>query len=492
MEPMGTITKLYAFVDQDTRETLDELQREATSYFDFVRRLVIHVTKKEASEDLSFIAAVHSWYVKDEGFTDLMKQKYGHVPMIRPWCSIYGVSQFYRRDLQKKVKEDIDLVVKESNKDWIKVLLLILNSLDVYSQMDANQKLAAAQEIMESNPNLRCFQDALCEAEATVRWHEGNPSVCDGLLLKAREEARAINDALTEYKSIQALGNRTKNVDHAKGLRLFEEAYQIALDLDVPFLIADLLSDYSLAYEIAGEYDLALSSQLEGHRVYEKKGMEVPYIITSRIYAHMGNGEASLEWAERALEHNQSWNATYLRKAQALAMLNRLDEAQEVLEVAARLSLQTGHDRAVSRYNLALGQYEMAKGNYEYATECLELAYEISSRMKDGTTHHEVLVTLANAELALLKSSPDRPVPGPGKWMTALENHAREMKLPGIALQAAILNAELLKCQGQLRDAKTVLTNSLSITDSPGVKTLIARIRNRIQEIDQLMREEFA
>ncbi len=153
------------------------------------------------------------------------------------------------------------------------------------------------------------------------------------------------------------------------------------------------------------------------------------------------------------------------------------------------MSLRTGHDRDISRYNLALGQFEFAKGNLLNAKECLEQAHEISSRMRDGTTMNEVMITLAKVELSQLKQSEKGAVAGPGKWMTALEHLGRTQELPGIAMQSAILNAELLQSQEQFKDARAVLNNALNISSSPGVDTLRRKIIAQIQEIDQLLRK---
>jgi len=490
VEPIGTITKYYQFVDQETEKILDRLMHESSSYYDFVHRLAGFVTERDVSEDLAFIAAEQTWQIKEKDLSEVIRKKYGHLTCIRPWCNVYGVSQFYQIDLQKKIKDDLDTLIRTSPKDWMIVDLLIWNAHDVYSQMDANQKITIAKDIINKNPNLNCFEYTLYSAEGLMKWQEGKPTEAIDLWHQARDYASSQNDILSEYYNILNMANYTKSVDCRKSFDLFEEAYQIALDLQVPFLIADLLSDYSLAYEVSGEYDLALSSQFEGQGIYNKGGMELPYGITSRIYAEMGNGQASLEWANKAIELNPSFNLLHLRKAQALILLNRLDEAEEVLGTACKLSLQTGHDRDISRYNLALGQFEMAKGNLLSAKECLEQAYEISSRMRDGTTLNEVMVSLAKLELSQFKQSKTGTVAGPGKWMTALEHLAKTQDLPGIAMQVAIFKSELFQSQGQLKDALETLQRSLEISDSPGVKTLRQRIATKIQELEQLIVDE--
>ena len=43
MEPIGTITKYYQFVDEETKSILSTLMDEASSYYDFVNLLQYYV-----------------------------------------------------------------------------------------------------------------------------------------------------------------------------------------------------------------------------------------------------------------------------------------------------------------------------------------------------------------------------------------------------------------------------------------------------------------
>jgi hypothetical protein len=47
MKPMGTITKYYPFIDEETKSILNSLMEESSSYFDFVQRLCDVVLENE-------------------------------------------------------------------------------------------------------------------------------------------------------------------------------------------------------------------------------------------------------------------------------------------------------------------------------------------------------------------------------------------------------------------------------------------------------------
>jgi len=490
VKPMWIIKQYSPFIDEDSQTTLSKLVGDSTSYYDFIHRIVDSVLENESSVDLVFIAASHAWQIKERKLTDAIAAKYGHLVCIRPWCHVHGVSQFYQLDLQQQIKSDLDHLIESSVDDWMVLELLLWNSFDVYSHLEATRKLSTAEDIMNRNPDLKCFEYLYYTARGLSRWQEGFSSENIELSQKAVEVARLQQNAFGELWGLLNGANTMKSYDLSKSFEMFEKAYQIAQDLEVPFIIADLLSDYSMAYEMSGEYDLAISSQLEGQRLYNEGGMEIPYMITSRIYAALGDGQKSLEWANRAIEHNPSYGLLHLRKAQSLIILNRLDEAEEILNVASKISLKTGLDRNVARYSMALGQFEMAKGELLTAMTTLEQAYEISSRMRDGTTLNEVMISLAKVELAQRIQSKTSDVAGPGKWLSALEDHADKHNLPGISMQAAILKAELFQSQGQLKDASETLQQALEISDSPGVSTLKKKITIRIQELKQLLSDE--
>ena len=60
MEPLGTITKYYAFIDEETQNILDAVMKEAENYRDFVVRLGDRVVVEELSPMLAYFAVRHA------------------------------------------------------------------------------------------------------------------------------------------------------------------------------------------------------------------------------------------------------------------------------------------------------------------------------------------------------------------------------------------------------------------------------------------------
>ena len=67
--------------------------------------------------------------------------------------------------------------------------------------------------------------------------------------------------------------------------------------------------------------------------------------------------------------------------------------------------------------------------------------------------------------------------------MIYLEDIAQSKDLPGILIQHALLKADLQLSQGRDSDARNTLIKALDIYNSPGVKSLLNQVHERIREI---------
>jgi hypothetical protein len=172
-------------------------------------------------------------------------------------------------------------------------------------------------------------------------------------------------------------------------------------------------------------------------------------------------------------------------------LLNRLEEAEQTLEIAHSLTIKSGLEVHLGNYYNFSGVVELKKGNLIDALALFEKAWEIAERHPKTDRENRALLELARVEILIDNQSIDRTkVAVPGKWLSKLEAHALERDLPGIRMYTALLKSEFYQNHGQLKDAQAVLVDALGITDSLGVVTLKKRITGRIQEIEHLLREK--
>ena len=494
MEPLGTITKYYPFVDEETKSALDSLMEESSSYYDFVQRLSEKVLKDVVPVNTSYLAAVHVWWCRLLEKQNLIQEKYKDVPCIRPWA--YGHNSIERDQIRfhDVVVKSVENAIDTSVEDWMETELHLLHTLyhwplgEIVSLLEPVEK---AKKLIDTNPLLNCFTPLVLAFEAIVRYREGCSEEALEFSQRGRELAEEFDDSLFWYMNVLEQATILRHNRVQESIALFEELYDVAQDLDVPYFLGEVLNDSALVFETAGEYDIAISSHHEKMIAY---GMEdIPDVFPTRIYATLGDGQRALSAINRYFEYAEPVVTPlfHLWRAWALALVDRLDEAEQTLNFVYPQVMKSGDERLLGNYYHFLGVVELRRGNYLDALDIIEKALDIANRISAGSNQNRALLDLARAEMLLSSQSRDETkAVAPGKWLCKLETYAEELELPGIRMQAGLLKSEFYEMHGQLKDAQAVLRDALDITDSPGVTTLRNRITVRIQEIEKHVHDE--
>lgn len=496
MEPMGTITKYYPFIDEESKSMLNSLMKSSDNYYDFVQRLSETVIHSEVTENLAYIAAVQAWWCKEENLINQIQERYGHIQWIHPW-SFHIISLAKDQEEQHdNVVEAIRLGISVSQKKWIETELHLLHAFfhhpfgDVTSLFEPLEKVKV---LITSNPDLKCFESLIYAFESIAKGREGVFEESIQTVQRGIDLARDYNDELYLYMNLLQKGNiLTYFLKVKDSTSVFEELYELVQDLESPMLLCEVLNDVTLLFEISGEFDLALSSLFD---IIKTEGDVPPtdsiWILLSRVYAALGNGERALKWINKGFESCGQFEMPmmYCCKAWAFALLNQLDQAEQSLEKAYPLVIKSGRERTLGIYYHIAGVIELRKGNCLDAMDLLEKALDITER--NPIDKARVFLDLTRAEIAIGHQSRDETsTVYPGKWLTQLEKFALEHEMPGIRMYAALLKSEFYQKNDQLKDAFATLEDSLKITDSLGVETLRKRIKKRIQEIEDLIHDE--
>ncbi|MFW9769643.1 MAG: tetratricopeptide repeat protein [Candidatus Thorarchaeota archaeon] len=495
MKPMGTITKYYPFIDEESKSILNSLMEESSSYYNFVQRLSSFVLDNEASVNLAYISAVHAWWTRTEENMKLIQEKYRDVPCVRPWAYGHRTAEKDQEEYHDAVVEAIDKAMEPTLDDWMMIELHLLHAFyhwpffgDIDSLLEPLEK---ARSLTEANPKLNCFEPLIYAFEGMPSLREGAKKDAIDFFQRGQDLAELHNDSLYKYMNLLNKAFAVSAFDIQESLAHYEELYHLVQDLEIPYLLAEVLNDFAIVYETAGEYDLAISSHLEA---IEMIGLDVTCCnLLSRIYSTLGDGQQALEWANMGFEYagNLELPVLYYRKAMALALLNRLDEAERYLNDVHEMILKSGSEAHLGGYDLVYGMIELAKGDYLSALDYITKTHENTERRQSCLGQSLSLLRLAQAELFLVNQSPDSMERyAQGQWLSKLEKHAVDHNLPGVRMYAALFKSEFYQNQGQLRDALGTLRQALEITDSRGVKTLRRKIIKRIQELDQLILDE--
>ena len=494
VEPLGTITKYCPFVDEETKSILGSLMEQASSYNDFVLLLGETVVRNDVPFNLAYIAAVQAWWTRTEESMKMIQEKYKDEPCIRPWGHIHTTTMSDQVRYHDSVVAAIDKALETSLTDWMEIELHFLHTHFHYPAFgdvpSFSEPLEKAKNLIDSSPSLVCFQPLLHMYEGHAQGMEEHRRNGVATLRRGLELAKTNDDKLYAYLNLEPLASDMINYDIRESLDLFQEMYDLAQDLEVPYMTAEVLFDSALVFGFAGEYDLAISSLHEAVKILG--GDETAWVELSKIYAMLGDGQKALEWADRAIEDagHLEYAILYLRKAWALALLNRVEEAKRNLDTAYSLILNAGQERRLGVYYHVAGVIELAEGDYQTALDYLQKSQEIEDRLTVGY-QNRVLLDLARVEILIAgQSKGSTQSVTPGKWLSTLEKYALDHDLPGVRMQAAMLKAEFYKNHKQFRDARAILVDALDITDSRGVTTLKKRISDQIKEVNGLMHDE--
>lgn len=493
MEPIGTITKYYPFIDEETKSILDTLMEESSSYYDFVQQLCEVVLNNEVPVNLAYLAAVHVWWCRIEEKKNLIQEKYRDVPGISPWA--YGHNSVERDQVRfhDAVVESIDSAIGSSIEDWMETELHLLHAFyhwplgEILSLLEPVEK---AKILIDKNSQLNCFKTLVYAFEAMVKSREGFTKESVVLVQSGRELAEMYDDSVFVYMNILEHATFLRTFRIQESIALFEELYDLAQDLEVPYFLGEVLNDSAVVFETAGEYDIAISSHIEKMKAY---GMEdIPDPFPARIYSTLGDGERALAVMNEYFEyaHPVETPLFYLWKSWALALVNNLEEAERTLETAYPMIIKSGSERILGNYYHFSGVVELKRGNFLEALDLIEKAWDIAERIPAGTNQNRALLELARVEILLSSQSKDNmKIVAPGKWLCKLETYAKERELHGIRMQAALLKSEFYQIHDQLKDAHATLQDALQITNSLGVVTLRKMIEERIRNLNPLIDE---
>ena len=175
LDPVGTITKYYSFVDEKTKSILNSLMKDSKNYFDFVERLSAFVLENEVPLNLAYLAAIHAWWCRVEDIIDAIQNKYNDTPCIRPWafhCDSMERDQLWFHD---SVVDAIEGLLHNSIADWMEVELHILHAFfhypigEVPSILEPTRK---AKAMIDANPLLTCYEPALMIFETYAKAAE--------------------------------------------------------------------------------------------------------------------------------------------------------------------------------------------------------------------------------------------------------------------------------------------------------------------------------
>ncbi|MFX1369239.1 MAG: hypothetical protein ACFFAY_11610, partial [Promethearchaeota archaeon] len=118
MEPIGTITTYFPFIDEVTRDILNRIMIEASDYYDFVQKLGDLVLKDDSPIMVVYFAIHHAILALEYPLIDKIREKYGEHQILGPNLFMSSAFQGSVEDIAK-VHEMADAILTTEPEDWI-------------------------------------------------------------------------------------------------------------------------------------------------------------------------------------------------------------------------------------------------------------------------------------------------------------------------------------------------------------------------------------
>ena len=493
MEPLGTITKYYPFVDLETKSILESTMEEVPTFNEFVQRISEIVTSQKGLAILAHIAAVLAGLGGDWRISCSIEEIYENEPLVKPWTLPSNRETAKHPDVLSEAINDL------MNRDpplWILMELYILHAKYFIYKPESTDSLLAAKRLMEQYPELECFEPQLLIVEAVQLRKEGDLKKTYKVVEMGLESARKYSDIYFECSLLLDKASMfTSNLQEA--LEITEGVYKTVKHFGMTKLIADTLGRMGFTAYRLGEYDLAIKALIEAITVNESLGRTRTHYPNniSEIYGDLGDGEQALEWAHYALKMEPRYPGglsdhicPHVAMARALILQGQMKEALLHVEEARDIAYRSGLDHQLAQYYLVAGEYEIASGNIPSGMQMVEDALDILDKFATSSVSRCLLV-LTRAEIDLLPPSVKTETSDSGLWMLRLENHARKNNLTGILMQHALLKAEMQRKLGMVKQSRETLQDALELSDSSSVKTLRNQIFTKIQHSSQRLDE---
>ena len=485
MEPIGTITNYFPFLEEDTVHVLKDVMDQASNYYDFVVRLGNKACDEDVSLELVYMAAVNVSRIKERNILECLKDKYTDRPEIIIWTfPLLGDSD--RTEYRDEYQEVRSKVTKLRLPDWF--LIEIHLSLDDWfarTSAETSELIEKIESILNRNNDLDWYKTALISMESWVHNMNGDSITSILMLQKGLELAEKYDDIYGVMASNWQLANSLRNHNAQKALEYVEEHNRIAVFLGLPRSMELARHLMGVIHLTRGEYDMALECNFAAIEVYyhNTRPSSTMCGVISTIYNDIEDRTQALHWANEGFRAAGGKGSPILHAAKSIALLllGRLEDAEHHLDELHKLSLESAAEEDQALLLYGRGFYELKSGNPQAAIDSLEQALSINEQLNTQIAINRCLIALTQAEIQLASESGTQDCSGP--WMVRLETHARKKDYPGIQMQAALLRAEFLMKQGRKVEAQQVLRDALDILDSPTVKTLRTKIEKMLDDL---------
>ena len=447
MEPLGTITQYFPFIDDDTKNVLGGIMEEAKDYHDFVHRLGELVLKTDSPIMVVYFAIHHCILAMEYKLIDMIREKFGDKHLIL--CPNLFMSSAYQGTVEDiaVVHEMADAILASEPEDWIALEMNFMKfEADMRNYPTTVYKTSTMErirELIDSNPDFGFYEIILNDYLAHRAHHDGDT---EGRLRCINEGLRIAKKFDDQLRVAHLLTYRASFFKGKEARAILEQAYDIVDSiLGVPADFANIIHYLSILDSNKGDFDNAIKRSLQSVSIRERAGLNSgnSSMLLSITHNIINEPESGLEWALMAEDQFKSRqymiNRGILAQIWSLTLLKRLPEAEILLNTTRESVLKSGDEFQLALLHFVTGIWEMHQGNFTLAASSIEQALTIYEQYSWSYYIH--LMFLHHLAKIEVYSSDTTDAISPS--LAILEEKAMTEDLTGVLGQVLLLKADI-------------------------------------------------
>jgi tetratricopeptide (TPR) repeat protein len=492
MEPIGTITKYYRFLSDDSKHTLEELVEKSTCYKDFMNRLVQFVCEYSPPDELIAVATAHVYNFKDFEMIMQLGEKYGRYPIVTAVMN-HGLAVMGNEGAYENAISAADKILDGEFPDWQKVRA-VLHKAAVEALRDpkrAAYTFEIAEDLLENNQTLKCLFDEVYSEWASIFYQIDDWSKMGEFCKRAIKISEEFNDIFQWSVSNNDYAIYL-NVEDPKGaIKLSKKVLKVQEDLEYNVGIFSVLNNLGFYSTAIGEYDNALDYYTRAVE-YSKRTPFSSYhaeLNLSVLLSNLGQKEKALEHAKNAMEIAENSGeiapAPYIEMARALIDVGNLSDAREYLEKGGELAFQVQSKKELARYHLVQGILSKERGDVDGAMSSMKRALRMADSI--GILYYilRTLLYLAEVEAAAYVSDRKLPIEDAILSLHRINQIATEQNIPALKIEIMLLRSELDLLRDDKDSARKRLDEALEITLESELESLEEKVRMQIAKVNK-------
>jgi len=484
VKPTGSISKYFPFLSVNTLSKIETILQSSSNYDNFVENLCIEAVKKDSLHDLVAFACIGAESLNYNAHLQKILTVHPQVVLGQIFKMQRDLVFGERTDWESLFLLASDLIALNLD-PWIEFSILGL-LWNVYlsrsvGSLEEEQIEERMWHLINEDTNLKPFSASVHQLRAYRYRAEGSEKEAIEEFKRALAIAEEFDDQMLAAKLHDSIAWGLRNLDMKSAIYHAEQAEK---------LNPKSFGTKVYMHTVRGEYDISIELYLESIDKMDGKHTNPHYgsvaINLSRIYLEINRPEDALEWAQMSLEKgffpgpDPAVHSNHFRVSNALAMLGKVEDAEQHLDFAKGEMRRAGSDLHVAEVHFSTGLIELAKEKFKDALWSFTQALEIYEKQLRQTRINSCLRRLAEIEVALYELDDSDP---PTQWLTRLEETSRNCEFPGYLGFALLSKVNLRLKQNRLSEAKEILEELIEISRKEGTRFLQPLIAKSLEPL---------